>query len=212
MDIALAPLVGLILSGLFVQIPLEIGILLQAGKKLNGKWSLKGIIGYTKKSMIKDYLIYIPILIIYSIIMFVVVAPPINDFMVNTLFWWYPHEYNFQNIIADPLLLAGYQGVLYGLILYIIIFGIVGPFVEELYFRGYLLPRMEEYAKKWAPLVSTVLFSVYHFFSPWENPIRIIQGFPLFYLVWKKKDIRFGIIAHILLNSFGGIMMMLFLL
>lgn len=209
MDTALAPFLGLTLSALFILIPIEMGILLYEGRKTSGKITLKGVIGYTEKSPIKDYLIYVPILIVYNIIMFVILAPPVNNFMVETLFWWYPQEYNLQNVIADPVVLAGYQGVQFALILYIIIVAILTPLVEELYFRGYLLPRMENYAKKWAPLVTTVLFSVYHFFSPWENPIRIIGTFPLFYLVWKKKDIRFGIIVHILMNTFGGIMMLL---
>ena len=159
-------------------------------------------------SSIKEYATFIPLLLVFNIIMFVLIAPPVNDFMVETLFWWYPQEYNFQNLVADPAVLAGYQGVQFGLILYIIGGCILAPIVEELYFRGYLLPRMESYAKKWAPLVTTVLFSVYHFFSPWENPIRIIGTLPLFYLVWKKKNIRFGIIVHVLLNTFGGIMML----
>jgi len=208
-DTALAPFLGLILSGLFILIPIEIGILLYEGRKSNAKISLKGVIGYTKKSSIKEYAIFIPILIIYNIIVFVIIAPPVNNFMVDLLFWWYPQEFNLQNIISDPVVLAGYQGVQFGLILYIIVVAIIAPFIEELYFRGYLLPRMEDYAKKWAPIVTTVLFSVYHLFSPWENPIRIIGTLPLFYLVWKKKDIRFGIIVHILINTFGGIMMLL---
>ncbi len=136
------------------------------------------------------------------------IAQPVNDFMVNTLFWWYPQEYNLQNLLVNPTLLA-YQGVLGLLIFYIIVGALLVPIVEELYFRGYLLPRMEDYAKKWAPLVSAVLFSLYHFFSPWENPIRIISLFPVYYVVWKKKNIRFGIIIHVLMNTSGGILMLL---
>lgn len=205
----LGPLVGIILSIFFILIPIEIVILLYEGRKLNDKISLKGVIGYTEKSSIKEYAILIPLLLVFNIIMFVLIAPPVNDFMVETLFWWYPQEYNFQNVVADPAVLAGYQGVQFGLILYIIGGCILAPIVEELYFRGFLLPRMENYAKKWTPLVTTVLFSVYHFFSPWENPIRIIGTLPLFYVVWKKKNIRFGIIVLVLLNTFGGIMMLI---
>ncbi|UCG04612.1 MAG: CPBP family intramembrane metalloprotease [Candidatus Heimdallarchaeota archaeon] len=54
-----------------------------------------------------------------------------------------------------------------------------------------------------------ILFSLYHFFSPWENPIRIIALLPLGYLVWKKKDIRFSMLVHILNNTGGSIMMLM---
>jgi membrane protease YdiL (CAAX protease family) len=50
-----------------------------------------------------------------------------------------------------------------------------------------------------------VLFSIYHFFSPWENLIRIAASYPLVYIVWKKRDIRYGIFVHIVVNTIGGI-------
>ena len=31
--------------------------------------------------------------------------------------------------------------------------GILGPFVEDLYFRGYLIPRMGSF-RRWAPLIN----------------------------------------------------------
>ncbi len=46
-------LVGLTLSILITIVPIQLGILLYEGKKLNGKLSLKGVIGYTEKSSIK---------------------------------------------------------------------------------------------------------------------------------------------------------------
>jgi membrane protease YdiL (CAAX protease family) len=208
----LRTLLGLTLSAAFFLIPIELIILLYEGRKLNKNISLKGVLRYTEKGSWKEYIIYVPILLVYNVIMFVLVAPPVNNFLVETLFWWYPQEFNFQTIIADPGVLAGYQGVQFGLILYIIIVAISAPIVEELYFRGYLLPRMEGYAKKWAPIINAILFSLYHYFSPWENPIRIIGLIPLVYVVWKKKNIWFGIIVHVLLNIFGGIMMLVVVL
>ena len=59
----------------------------------------------------------------------------------------------------------------------------------------------------------TVLESVlYHFFSPWENLVRIVAGYPMVYLVWKKKDIRFGTLVHILVNTVGGIFILISIL
>ena len=56
---------------------------------------------------------------------------------------------------------------------YLVLNGFVGPIVEELYFRGYLLPRME-WMGRWAPLVNVSLFSLYHFWSPWQIVGRIL--------------------------------------
>ncbi len=208
-DPALGPVVGFILSVIFMLILVQLGILLYEGKRVNGKLSFKNVIYYTEKSPIKDYIILIPIIFGFSLVLFVGVSPIINPFFVNLFFAWFPQEYNFQNILINPTLLSSYKGVQLVFILYIIFGCILGPLVEELYFRGYLLPRMEDYAHKWAPVINTVLFSLYHFFSPWENLIRIIAVLPFVYVVWRKKNIRFGIIIHITLNTIGGIMILI---
>lgn len=49
--------------------------------------------------------------------------------------------------------------------------GFIGPFIEELYFRGFLLPRMA-WMKKWALLVEAFLFALYHIWSPWQLVTR----------------------------------------
>jgi membrane protease YdiL (CAAX protease family) len=146
-------------------VPFQLGILLYQGRKQNGKFSLKGIIGYTEKSSIKDYMIYIPIFLIYSVLLFAVVSPMITPAITNTLFAWYPQEYNLQTAMANPGVLSGYQGVYLLLAMFIITNGILGPLVEELYFRGYLLPRMDGYAKKWAPILNVVFFVISLLFS-----------------------------------------------
>ena len=55
---------------------------------------------------------------------------------------------------------------------------VLGPVVEELYFRGHLLPRMQ-FAGRWAPLLHSVLFALYHFFTPWMIVTRSIAMLPL---------------------------------
>jgi hypothetical protein len=47
------------------------------------------------------------------------------------------------------------------------------------------------------------------FFSPWENPGRIIALLPLVFWVWRTRNIRFSIFTHILLNTGGAVMMLI---
>jgi membrane protease YdiL (CAAX protease family) len=201
---------------LFGLIPVQVGILLYVGKKQLGQLGFKGVVGYLKKSPLKQYLIFVPILLVYNLVLFIVVAPLIQPYIVDTLFSWYPKEYNFQllmqAVMENPASISGFRGIYALAVLYILLSCILGPLVEELYFRGYLLPRMQKYANKWAPFINTVLFSLYHFFSPWENLIRIVGFYPVIYLAWRKKDIRFGIFTHVILNSFGGIAIIVVLL
>jgi membrane protease YdiL (CAAX protease family) len=77
--------------------------------------------------------------------------------------------------------------------------GLIAPIVEELYFRGFLLPRMS-WMGKYAPFVNTVLFTVYHFWSPWQIITRILALLPMVYVVKWTKNIYIGILAHCMLN------------
>lgn len=208
-DEKLGPIVGYIASIMFGLIPFQLLTLLWTGKKETGRFTIKGVLGYTKRSSLKLYLVFIPLLIIYFIILFILVAPLIQPWIIKTFFSWWPEQYNFQLILQEPSGLSGYNGILVLVLMYILFSCLSGPFVEELYFRGYLLPRMKGYAGKWAPLLNTLLFSFYHFFSPWENLVRIAALFPMVYLVWKKEDIRFSILTHVIINTIGGLIMLI---
>jgi len=204
-DEKLSPIVGYLLSILVGLIPVQMGILLIAGKNETGRYSIYRVIKNTEKSRSWEYFFYVPAFIIYFLVLFMVFAPMIQPYIIRTFFSWWPERYNFQLLLQNPSTLAGYKGIKLVSIFYILLSCIAGPFVEEIYFRGFLLPRMEHYAGKWAPFLNTLLFSLYHFFSPWENIIRILASYPLIHLVWKKRDIRYSLLVHILVNTLGGI-------
>lgn len=83
----------------------------------------------------------------------------------------------------------------------------LSPLVEELYFRGYLLPRMKG---KFATLLHSFLFAAYHIFSPWMIITITLGLLPLVFGV-KKKNIYVGIIVHILVNSINVVTGIVFL-
>lgn len=205
-DEKLSPVVGYLLGILVGLFPVQLGILLISAKRETGTYSINKIIKFTQTSRPWEYLFYVPAFILYFLLLFIAIAPLIQPFIVRTFFSWWPERYNFQLILQNPSTLAGIKGIKLLSILYIVLSCIGGPLVEEIYFRGFLLPRMDTCAGKWAPLLNTVLFSLYHFFSPWENIIRIVASYPLIQLVWKKRDIRYSILVHILVNTLGGIM------
>ena len=77
---------------------------------------------------------------------------------------------------------------------------LLAPLVEDLYFRGYLLPRLGRFGA-WAALINSSLFALYHLWKPWDVINLIIILAPIFYAVWRSMDIRIGIAAHIALNG-----------
>jgi hypothetical protein len=83
--------------------------------------------------------------------------------------------------------------------------GFLFPVVEELYFRGYLLPRMSRFG--WAaPFLNYALFSLYHFWQPYNLPTLFVVSLPMVIGVWKTKNVRVGVYTHILLNTIGGVL------
>jgi membrane protease YdiL (CAAX protease family) len=111
----------------------------------------------------------------------------------------------------DELNIAAMKYLKLTLALNLLFNGFFGPLVEEIYFRGFLLPRMKIFGKL-APLINVILFSVYHFNTPWAIISRILATTPLVYSVWKNENIKIGIIVHCGLNIFSGIATIIVLL
>jgi membrane protease YdiL (CAAX protease family) len=59
---------------------------------------------------------------------------------------------------------------------------------------------------RWAPLVNVSLFSLYHFWSPWQVVGRILGFGPTVYAVRWKENIYLGMVVHCTLNTLGIIL------
>jgi membrane protease YdiL (CAAX protease family) len=185
---------------LFILIPFELGVLFYEGKKRNGKLSLEGIVIYRERIPIWQYFLWVPLLLVWSIIVFILLSP-LEDFLIKTVFSWLPGWF----IISD----SGYSRII--LIVMVAVYGIANiaaAIVEELYYRGYLLPRLSR-IKGWAPLINTVLFSLQHFLTPWQQLSIILGVLPQAYVVSKKRNIYIGIFAHSLLNFLSTILVIM---
>jgi membrane protease YdiL (CAAX protease family) len=192
----LPPLLAILIPILLILIPFELGLLYYLGYKRNGRFSLEGIVLNREPLPIKDYLIFAPALLIWSVFMFFALGG-LDQAILKGLFGWLPDWFQIVRFTpadySQPVLTVTF-------VLFLVLNGFAGPIVEELYFRGYLLPRIE-YLKGWAPLVNVLLFSLYHFFSPWQNITRILALLPLAYTVRWKKNIYLSILAHCMLNT-----------
>jgi membrane protease YdiL (CAAX protease family) len=197
---------ALLLAIAFVLVPFQLGYLLIQGKKLNGKMSLKGIVLYRQPLTGGQYVALAIPLFAWTGLIMMIVSPPIDNFFIDKLFTWLPDWFsiltfmeNLDQYSKSVLMLTAVLGL--------VLNGLVGPIVEELYFRGYLLPRISHLGW-WAPLVNIVLFSLYHFFTPWQNVGRILAFTPLYSAVYWKKNIYLGMIVHCAGNLISGVMML----
>jgi len=188
-----------LLTGLFVLIPFELGFLLYLGRKRNGTLSLNGIVVYRESMPVRQYVLFAVPLLVYANFILAVVYPPIAQFVTRNLFSWLPSWFflSLQPEYSKSVLL---MTALLGLA----VNGFVGPITEELYFRGYLLPRISRFGVL-APVINGVLHSLYHFWMPWQVPGLILALLPAAFVVWWKRSIYLSMIIHVTGNVLGSI-------
>ena len=189
---------GISLIVLLVLIPLELGILYWQGKKRNGKFSLEGIVLNREKTPALQFALLTFASLFGAVLFFALLGW--LDKTLLTLFAWLPNWFFINedmSVYSKTIQFVNWLGIF-------LITGILAPYVEELYFRGFLLPRMA-WMKSWAPVVESFLFALYHFWSPWQLVTRFLAVLPLVYIVNRKRDLRIGVAAHWLLNTIGSI-------
>ena len=206
--LALAPLLGwlglppdfsLTIAFAFVLTPIELWLLIRAAHRATGRWSLRAlpaVIAF-RRPMGRWWLL-VPVLLALAVVIAVVLTP-----VGNTAGGWlngvYPHwllpSYNstagFSRWVLVPTLLAT-----------LVIGGAVSPVVEELYFRGYLLPRLPVAGWGAVPL-SAALFSMQHYWQPYNWLLIFVLQLIATALVVRLRSVRLGIVMHVLTNSFG---------
>jgi membrane protease YdiL (CAAX protease family) len=182
-------------------IPIELGILVSRSRKTDGSILSKGIIGFLAPLKWYEYALYGALALAWPVAIFTTVGSALNNLLAEGVFTWLPAWFQLGDYLINPD--AYTRSIRIATWVLTIVFGsLIGPAVEELYFRGYLLSRINRFGIA-APVIGTVLFAVYHFWSPSLILTRIIAVLPLSYLVWKKKNVYIGIIAHCLLNLVG---------
>ena len=88
-----------------------------------------------------------------------------------------------------------------GLLVALVIVVVVGPFVEELAFRGVILRALGQRLGMWPAIVSSaVLFAGYHF-SAWAFVPLLALGVASGWLAWTRRTIWGAIALHSLYNG-----------
>lgn len=181
---------ALLLAFAFVLVPIELGYLLVQGKKKTGRFTLHGIISYQNSIPWWQYFVW-PIIIWVVTGAIFTLLEPVDAFLQEKLFFWMPGiNYGLDGNYSRTILIVTYS-------MFLIFNVFLAPLVEELYFRGYLLPRMKG---RFATLLHSFLFAAVHVFTPWMIITRTLGLLPLVFGV-KKKNIYIGMIVHILGNS-----------
>src|SRR5215210_1428797 len=190
----LPPIAALLAGILVVLVPIELGIVLRTVRRDGAAAALP----YRQRLGLRQWFWLVPVLIAAAFVGFGVhrLGEP---WLLAHLFGWLPEWF------VVPIPLGGIHDYsasswIVTLCAFFLLNGVIGPVVEELYFRGFLLPRMERLGR-WAPLVNATLFSIYHFWSPWQILARIVGIGPMVYAVRWKRSVYLGMAVHCALNT-----------
>jgi membrane protease YdiL (CAAX protease family) len=198
----LALLVGIAI----VVVPIELGYLLYQGRRQTGRWSVWGVVDYREPLPARRIALWAVPLVAWFILMLFLSVAVLDERIADGLFSWYPEPVReFASFEGDSTYAPWVVAVVWAAA--IAINGILGPVVEELYFRGHLLPRIDRFGRG-APVLNAVLFSLYHLWTPWQNIGRILGLLPWIYTVWRKRSLALSVAVHISVNC---IFLLLFL-
>jgi membrane protease YdiL (CAAX protease family) len=185
---------GAVIAAGLVLVTAELGWLLREAHQRTGSWAITSVLPFRPGPFTWKKALLVIGLLTWG---FAVSLLGIGGSFKDSFFSWMP------GWAQDPLT-GVTEGVSTATILtvvgYVLFLVILGPLVEELYFRGYLLPRIGRFGA-WAALINVSLFALYHFWKPWDVINLIIILGPMVYVVWRTKDVRIGIALHIALNS-----------
>jgi len=208
-DIIAAPIVQqsgyplfftLVLANIIVLLPSELLILIYFGYKKNKRFSIKGIIPYRKSMPNKNLVLWIIILVAYGYVINMVIFP-ISGMLKKFLTWMPEVVFSAESDVITSTNFQLYSStvLITVLIATLLINAILIPIIEELYFRGYLLPRTSRFGKITA-ILNASLWAIYHIWAPWTIIANLIIFTPIAYVVMKKKDVRLSIFAHMIAN------------
>jgi uncharacterized protein len=195
------PSLAILLAWALVGVPLLMGTLLHQGRQLNGTWSLHGILLYRTPLPWRQYAWIVPVLLVWAALASTLLYP-LAEFLRLNLFAAWPQWLSLSSLVQSPTRYS--TSILWTIVALSAVLNLVVPITEELYFRSFLLPRLPV-PRRLAPLVSTVLFSLYHFWLPWDFIGRIITLLPVVYVVQWKQNVYVSILVHCILNLMGTV-------
>ncbi len=195
------PLAALAVAILVGQLPIQLGHLLLLSRRAGVR--LTQVHPYQRRLPRPQYALWALTVLGWGAAVGVALAP-VSAALTRSLFAWMPAALTSLTAPHAELFATYPRWVLvmtFGAML--ILNGLVAPIVEELYFRGCLLPRLSRFGAK-APLLESALFTVYHLWQPWQWPILLLTVPAFIIPTYRSRCLMIAISSHCALNLVGG--------
>jgi uncharacterized protein len=199
------PLFASILTIPLIIVPFMLGWLAMEARRVTGSYAPLAVVQYRERVPTRTLAGWSVVLVLWGAIAFgATEAAGVTDALrpaFSALPSWFLHPAEFDAIVA-----MGTPQLVIFLVAMVLVVGVLAPTVEELYFRGYLMPGLGRFGA-WAPVISVALFTLYHLESPWEGPVRFAVVLPMAWAVWKLRSVRLGIVVHVALNTLSAVVL-----
>ncbi|MEP6703949.1 MAG: CPBP family intramembrane glutamic endopeptidase [Acidobacteriota bacterium] len=182
-----------------VGIPLMLGYLWFSARRAGG---FNRVISNREPMPIWKYVVFFVLLFVFAFAVLFTISP-LNEYLSESVFSWMPAYFKSSQTMLSGEAIRSVLLVM--LLVQLVVDGLAVPIVEELYFRGHLMPRVN-YLGWSAPLFSTFLFAVQHFWQPYNYFLIFLIVLPQAYIVWWNRNIYIGMLVHCTANSIGAIL------
>ena len=197
-------LMGLMLTALLVEAPVLWWFMARQVRSEGGAVRWRDLFPWDERVRLGWYLTAGLAVLLWGTVMIGAVAPAIEAAVVEPYFGWLPEWFV---MTMDPAAtFAQPRGVLVMLWILSLLMALVAGSSQELYFRGFLLPRMAHLGGV-APFLNAGLFAVFHMIAPWNWIPFFIGTLPWSLLMWWKKSIRLTLFVHVGMLLFQSLMM-----
>jgi uncharacterized protein len=194
------PVVFALFAGIgLVIVPIELGYLLLHARRTTGSFSLCETVGYRVRLPRRRLIGWSAGLVAWFLVWFAISTALLDEWLADRVFSWMPDailQFSRVGEAGEPLATGAFALVV---VVAVVFNGLVGPVVEEVYFRGHLLPRLERFGRG-APVINTVLFLLYHLWTPWQVPARVVGFLPITWLTWRHRSLQLAIASHVSIN------------
>jgi len=161
----------------------------------DGNFSFSAAFPWAEKLKISTYIFVGIPLIVFGFIAMAMGQMRVGSIVRDSYFDWVP-EWLILDAGMDAVMAMPQHVLLMMLGMSIFVFTLIGGFTQELYARGFLLPRMAHMGIG-APLLNATNFAIFHFAAPWNWPVFFAVSLAWSLLVYFMRSVRIGLVGHI---------------
>lgn len=186
---------ALALAILLIEVPVSWVIMIHHVRKEAGRFSLADAFPWRDPVPWWQFLVIGVPLIVFSMFMVAGIGPQVETALLHGFFGWVPEWFVMR---PDPTMFNGLPRGLLISLWALMFFGMViaGGITQEVYSRGFLLPRTQQLGLL-APAYNALYFAMLHTIAPWAWPVFFLMTVPWAYMVWWRRSIKIGLFIHV---------------